>query len=217
MTVESPKEKFLRLCPGGFNDPRYLKDERNCKWVAHEMWCELLNQEEFARLLAEDHYHEICRRVLKVEAKTKFMLSQFEKSALHHAIKGDLFAGLMAESLFDLVYGDDDFEKRLVEFATDLSLLPKKQTHPAKWTIATIFPFLAHPQTHIFLKPEVTQAAAKRRGFTLNYTPELNWLTYSSLLDFSEVLAKEVADLHPRDMIDIQSYIWVTEFYESDL
>jgi O-acetyl-ADP-ribose deacetylase (regulator of RNase III) len=51
-----------------------------------------------------------------------------------------------------------------------------------KWTIATVFPFLAHSQTHIFLKPEVTQAAAKRRGFSLNYKPELNWLTYSCLL-----------------------------------
>jgi hypothetical protein len=73
----------------------------------------------------DEQYQEICRRALKVEVKTKFMLSQFEKSALKDAIKGDFVAGLMAESLFDLVYGEEDFEKRFVEFATDLALLPK--------------------------------------------------------------------------------------------
>ena len=68
------------------------------------------------------------------------------------------------------------------------------------------------PELYIFLKPNVTQAAAKRSAFTLNYKSEPNWLTYSSLLRLAEVLAEEVADLGPRDMIDIQSYTWVTEF-----
>lgn len=217
MTVEAPKEKFLRLCPGGFSDPKYLKDERSYKLDAHEAWCELLSREDFDNLLDEEQYQEICRRLRQITSKTKAMLSQYEHSALQYATKANEAAHLMANGVFELVYGEGEFEKRFEEFALDLGSMPCKQTSPVKWTIATMFPFIALPDQHIYLKPEVTKAAAKRRRFSLNYKPELNWLTYSCLLKFAEVLAEEVADLKPRDMIDIQSYIWVTEFWEKDV
>lgn len=208
MAGETPKEKFRRFYPGGFSDPKYLRQERDYKFEAHEKWRELLSREEFERLLDEQQYPEICRRAVHVEGKTKAMLSRYEKAALHDGFRGEL----AAKGLFDLVYGDDGFQKRFEEFAKDLDSLPRKATSPAKWTIATLFPFVAHPGQHIFLKPEVTQAAARRRRFSLNYRSEPNWLTYSCLLRFAEDLAAEVADLKPRDMIDIQSYIWVTEY-----
>lgn len=217
MAAETPKDKFLRLCPGGFSDPKFLKDERSYKLDAHEKWNELLNREEFNRLLEKEQYQEICRRAVQIEGKTRLMLSRFEKSALHDALREENAATMIAWGLFDLVYGEDNFQKRFEEFSTDLGSLRIKQTSPVTWTIATVFPFLALPEQHIFLKPKVTQAAAKRRRFSLNYKPELNWLTYSCLLRFAEVLAEEVADLNPRDMIDIQSYIWVTEFWEKDV
>jgi hypothetical protein len=211
MAGETAKDKFLRFYPKGFNDPEYLRCERDYKVEAHAKWCELLNQEEFDRLLEEKQFLEICRRAVQIEAKTN-LLARFEKSALHDAVKVERAAELAAVGLFDLVYGDDDFQVRFEEFATDLRSWPTRQTSPFKWTIATIFPFLALPKQHIFLKPEVTNAAAKRRHFSLNYKPEVNWLTYSCLLRLAAVLAEEVADLYPRDIIDIQSYLWVTEF-----
>lgn len=217
MTAEASKEKFLRLFPGGFTDPKYLTDERNYKFAAHGTWCDLLNREEFENLLEAEQFQEICRRALQVESKTSLMLSRFEKSALREAFARETAAPMFAWGLFELIYGEGDFQNRFEEFALDLGTLTSKQTSPYKWTIATIFPFLALPKEHIYLKPEVTKAAAKRRRFSLNYKPELNWLTYSSLLRFAEVLSEEVAELNPRDMIDIQSYIWVTEFYEKGL
>ena len=151
---------------------------------------------------------------MRVESKTKFMLSRYEKAALHDAVQGEKPAKLFAYGLYDLVYGEDDFATRFVEFAEDLAKLPENQTSPLKWPIATIFPFLADPTANIFLKPRVTQAAAKRRRFSLNYKSVLNWTTYSCMLRFAEVLKEEVADLNLSDMIDIQSYIWVTEFWK---
>ncbi len=213
-SVETPRDKFLRLCPGGFSDPLYLRYERDYKWAAHEAWHELLNEPEFDRLLTEEKYGEVCRRAVRIEGKTRFMLTRYEKAALHDGVKEAKPAKLFANGLYDLVYGEDDFETRFQEFAKDLEHLPERQTSPVKWTVLTMFPFLAHPTEHIFLKPQVTKSAAKRRHFWLNYRPELNWTTYSCLLRFAEVLRKEVADLEPRDMIDIQSYIWVTEFWK---
>ena len=214
MSVETPRDRFLRFCPGGFTDPSFLRLERDYKWAAHETWCELLNEPEFDRLLTEENYEEICRRAVKIEGKTKFMLTRYEKAALHDGVKGEKPAKLFANGLYDLVYGKDDFETRFQEFAKDLEHLPERQTSPVKWTIITMFPFLADPAKHMFLKPQVTKLAAKRRHFSLNYRPELSWLTYSCLLRFADVLWQEVADLKPRDMLDIQSYIWVTESWK---
>ena len=70
------------------------------------------------------------------------------------------------------------------------------------------FLFMAGPKEFMFMKPEVTKRAAKACGFELNYKPELNWLTYKQLLKLSKYLFEKLSDLHPRDMIDIQSFIW---------
>jgi hypothetical protein len=65
-------------------------------------------------------------------------------------------------------------------------------------------------KVHLFLKPSVTQEAAERRAFLLNYQPHPLWLTYSCRLKLGETLMKDLADMKPRDMIDIQSFIFVT-------
>ena len=73
----------------------------------------------------------------------------------------------------------------------------------------TVFPFIAEPERHIFLKPNVTRTAAKHYGFDFQYRSRPEWATYQSLLDFAETVRADTKDLNPRDMIDLQSFIWV--------
>jgi hypothetical protein len=73
----------------------------------------------------------------------------------------------------------------------------------------TVIGFLAQPDRHIFLKPNVTRAAATAYGFPFDYTSRPNWATYQSLLAFAERVRRDQEDLGPRDMIDLQSFIWV--------
>lgn len=72
------------------------------------------------------------------------------------------------------------------------------------------------PELHIFLKPKVTQAAARTYGFDFQYQSKLSWETYASLLEFAETIGSDLADLKPRDMIDIQSFIWALGSSEYD-
>ena len=60
----------------------------------------------------------------------------------------------------------------------------------------------------MFLKPTVTQNAAEISGFAINYRPDLNWHTYASVLAFAKYLKAELVELSPRDMIDVQSFMW---------
>jgi hypothetical protein len=86
----------------------------------------------------------------------------------------------------------------------------------AKWTAATYLPFLWRPEAHMFLKPEVTKDFAERVGhrFFRDYEPALNIAVYDSLLDLAARTMDELADLKPRDRIDVQSFIWVVGAYE---
>ena len=49
-------------------------------------------------------------------------------------------------------------------------------------------------------------------GFDLHYEPTPSWRTYESLLTFAAIIRRDL-DRHPgfraRDMIDVQSFIWV--------
>lgn len=60
-----------------------------------------------------------------------------------------------------------------------------------------------------FLKPKVTQAAARAYGFDFQYRSKLSRETYASLLEFAETIRRDLADLKPRDMIDVQPFVWV--------
>ena len=86
----------------------------------------------------------------------------------------------------------------------------------ATWPVSTVFGFIARPRTHIFLKPNVTRAAADRYGFDLPYRSRPSWETYRGVLDFAQAIRTDLADWRPRDMIDIQSFIWITGSSEYD-
>jgi hypothetical protein len=67
---------------------------------------------------------------------------------------------------------------------------------------------LVQPERHIFLKPNVTRVAAENYGFDFRYASRPSWSGYANLLEFASLVRRDLRD-RPRDMIDIQSFIWV--------
>jgi hypothetical protein len=61
----------------------------------------------------------------------------------------------------------------------------------------------------MFLKPNVTRRAAALYGFDFEYDSKPTWEVYLCLLAFAEQVRKDQRPLRPRDMIDVQSFIWV--------
>ena len=60
-----------------------------------------------------------------------------------------------------------------------------------------------------FRSARVTRVAAREYGFDLRYRSRPSWETYESMLAFAETVRRDLRDLRPRDMIDLQSFIWV--------
>lgn len=202
------RKKFLYYFKKGFNDNTYIDWERNYKWQAHLAWEEQLNRDEYERLLAARKYEEIAAIAVRIESRTNLLFS-FEKMALRDAVRPREGAKAFAEGLFNYVYGDDPLQQRFEAFTEAIASLPRKQTRVLTWPLQTVFGFIGNPDEHIFLKPKVTKIAAEKYGFDFHYLSRPNWDTYQNLLAFAEEIGADQADLRPKDLIDIQSFIWV--------
>lgn len=77
------------------------------------------------------------------------------------------------------------------------------------WPIVTVFGFLAKPERHIFLKPTVTRRALELYGLEFPYKSAPGWDIYQDLLNHAKSIQTDLRGLRPRDMIDIQSFLWV--------
>jgi hypothetical protein len=209
------RRKFLKFFPGGFDDETYIDWERDYKWAAHERWQETLEPSAFRKLLAAEEFEEIAGTAVRIESRTNLLFS-FEKMALRDAIKHRAGAQIFAEGLYDYLWGRGSDETRFERWCDAVSTLPRRQTRVLTWPLVTVFGFIARPETHIFLKPNVTRIAAQAYGFDFQYRSKPNWATYQSLLDFAETVRRDTRDLKPKDMIDLQGFIWVQGSDEYD-
>jgi len=204
------RRKFLRFFPRAFRDETYVDWERSYKWETHERWQEALGRDEFRRLLKGGDFGEAAARAVRVEQRSRHsMIFSFEKMALRDAVKSASGARAFAEGLYDFLHGAGGLERRFERWVEVVAALPRRQTRVLTWPLVTVFGFIDQPETHIFLKPNVTRAAAQAYGFDFRYRSRPNWETYASLLEFAARVRRDVRDLRPRDMIDLQSFIWV--------
>lgn len=201
------RKHFLHYFPDGYRDETYIDWERDYKWAAHEQWEAQLSKREYNRLLKARKFDDIAQAAVRIETKTNLLFS-FEKMALRDAVKGR-GARDFAEGLYEYVYGRGSMRNRFESFTEVLEGLPRRQTRVLTWPLHTVFGMIAVPAEHIFLKPRVTQFAAEEYAFDFHYKSRPNWETYESMLEFAETVRKDTKDLRPRDMIDLQGFIWV--------
>jgi hypothetical protein len=202
------RRKFLRFFPEGFRDETYLDWERGYKLRAHEEWQSVLNRAAYQSKLSQGKFLEIGAEAVKIESRTNLLFS-FEKMAIRDALKSERGAQAFAEGLYAFLHGRGSLQTRFTRWCEVVAGLPRKQSRVLTWPLATVFGFIAQPDTHIFLKPTVTRLAAREHGFDFLYRPGPSWETYSSLLAFADEIRRDLRDLRPRDLIDIQSFIWV--------
>ncbi|MFM0140445.1 DUF3553 domain-containing protein [Caballeronia grimmiae] len=205
-------ENFLSYFPQGFHDPAYLsgrQGERGYKVLAGDQLRDRLGKDVLEQLIEAGAFKEIGERAKAVINKTNLVFQQ-EKIGLGNSLSTHENQQAFAEALNCLLYGGESVQHRFERFSNMLDKIGA-----AKWPIATYFLFIMCPETEVFIKPEVTKFAADMLQIDINYRPEPNWLTYRCGLTLFETLKARLikegrAQLVPRDMIDVQSFIWVT-------
>lgn len=209
LTPKQTIAAFLDRFPGGFSDPAYLANERDYKWEAHRLCTELLSPSELRRLVEHGELAQVAQRIMRVVSKVNLIFSM-SSAALHDALELPEAAQRFALALADLIEAPAD-ERALQSYLQACKALPQTgATSPFQWPVVTLLPFLARPDVHLALKPTETKEGARRLGFALNYDATPNLDTYRALLRFGATWFEVIAALQPRDMIDVQSFVYVT-------
>lgn len=205
LTLPAAIDRFLTNYPEGLEGKAFLKEEREATLRGHQFFTQLLGQEELSRLISEGGYQDVCDRARHVESVTS-LLTKTEKSSLYAALDLPVNQKVFSEGLADALYGSAPEDERFSRFIRTLHLMEL-----AKWPFATLFGFIRFPQERVFIKPTATQNAAKAFCWRINYRPEPNWKTYSSVVRFYNHIRTGLVEegLMPRDLIDVQAIIWL--------
>jgi hypothetical protein len=205
------RRKFELYYPDGFEDETYQVAERSYKERAHLEWQAELGPGTFRKLIARGEFRQIADLAVRIESRTNLLFS-FEKMALRDAVRTPAGARLFATELYAFLYGPGSQHRRFDDWIEALADLPQRGSRVLTWPVATVFGFIARPDRHLFFKPRVTRRAARAYGYDLHYAPRPSWAGYQELQTFAAVLRRDL-DRKPgfkvRDMIDIQSFIWV--------
>ena len=134
-------------------------------------------------------YNAIARRAVSVESRTNLLFS-FEKMAIRDAVRTPKGAREFSEGLYDFLHGPGSDKTRFNRWINVVAGLPRRQTRVLTWPVVTVFGFIAQPERHMFLKPNVTRRAADVYGFDFVYRSKPNWETYSCLLAFADHVRK---------------------------
>jgi len=204
VTTAMAIERFQTIYPDGFSAPRFLKDQRDASVRAHQFCIQLLGQVELEELIAEDRYQDVCDRARHVESMTT-LLTKSEKTAFYEVLDNPVNQKFFSLALANLLYGSDSEEDRFKSFVRILDLL-----EIGRWPYATLFGFIRFPQERAFIKPTVIQNVARSLCWRINYKSEPNWRTYAAVLRLYNYLRTSLVEegLMPRDLLDVQSFIW---------
>ncbi|MEI6046484.1 MAG: hypothetical protein WCS37_19205 [Chloroflexota bacterium] len=190
-----------------FNDPDYLKKERDFKLLAVTKFHRLLSKERLGQLIADKQFErakadigQVCNR--NVGGINFKLLSSENIKALVKAPAKALITGM-----FDLLYGTGDFNQR---FNAWVEVLYKAYLN---WHAATLYLMLLDQTRYLLVKPAPMQQLFKNLNCELEWEKQPNADFYQKLLLLGQELLKALKPLGARDMIDVQSFIWIVEDY----
>ena len=199
---DGARARFLEIFPEGFRDPEYLRRERNYKAEARDRLNATVPVEEAARGtgFAED--------VVVAYRATNLLHPIWERPRVEDLLASPDADGFIQQSA-RFALGDRSCLGTIARIGSGYDA--------AKWPIITYLPFLWDtPRDHVILRHKQAAAFAECVGhaFPYLYNSELLPEVYDSLLDLFTRTSTEIADLEPRDWIDLQSFVWVVSEYE---
>ncbi len=190
----------------GFEDTRFVKEEREYKQAAVRLLRELLSEAEMRRLAAAGADREIAARVDRVAHATNLLYVSTPRT-------GDLFllhdpsvpAAQLSSALIDLLYGPGDGPERLDRFAR----WSEAAAGRSAYALPTYLLMLADPEREFFVKPEATARFVELLGRPMIFRGAPSSERYGELLDLMGELSAALDAFRPKDMIDLQSLLWV--------
>jgi len=195
-----------------FNDQTYLDDERTYKVMAAERMRQLIGQEALRAYLDQGQFEEAKTAIIR-SCQGSFRISPAIRQQNNLLNQWDLRVLLdtpaepLAQRLYDLFYGESPFGPR---FEAWVDLLAQQK--PGVWPATTYFLMLNDPANHIFVKPTPFQLFLKETAGDDTWPTRPDGAAYGRFQELGQQLLVELASLGARDMIDVQSFIWQSQY-----
>ncbi len=196
-------ERFAAHFPS-FTDPAYEALEPQYKRAAADYMHEVLGQEKLHKQLADGEFAAIKADILRATRGTyngqiNNLLNQWDVQALDNAE-----AEPLAHRIYRLLYGADPFPLRFEMWVAALATAKE-----GVWPAATYFLMLHDPATHIFVKPDPYQKLLQALHSNLTWSTRPTAAAYAEIQVLAQALFAALHDLKPRDLIDVQSFIYI--------
>ncbi len=200
---------FRKLFPTGFEAPDYLSGERDYKVVASEALVAAFGNGRGLALLEEGRVEAVVTQVLSLDT-TNLMHPRWEKPRLAEALRDLEVARAYFQAVFALTDAQTVTPALFNALALSVEALKSEHGPIARWPATTVLPALLRPDRFLFLRPTQVKEAASRVGMALDYKAAPNWKTYASALGVAANLMERLRPLGARDLLDVQTFIFVT-------
>ena len=189
-----------------FDHPPFVQDELNYKHKAVRLAEELLSKSEVDDLLARWQYDELFQRALRLGRETNLLWLRVPRQGdLNLLMKPDIDKAELAQQLAKLWHGSESLPERVQTFGA----YALERQLPLKWPFVSYFLFFLHPEKALFVKPTIIKWFLQFVGQGEQYGRSPSGHSYAAILQLANELKERLAPYGARDMIDIQSFLWV--------
>ena len=190
----------------GFDHGPFVADEITYKREAVAKAQQLIGEAEVNRLLAHWRYDELIGRLETLGKETNLLWNRAPaKGDLAILYRPEMDRAAFALQMQKLLYGRGPAPQRLQQFSSYAA----RNYLPNKWPFPTYFLFLTHPEEELFVKPQVAQWFLKFLGMGERYAPYPSGEVYGLLRERAHALQDALQMYGPRDMVDVQSFLWI--------
>jgi hypothetical protein len=208
-SLERQIEIFLTRYPAGFEDEKFVEDERGVPGTrkAGRLGSTLVAQEELAidplrDLLLAKHGVGTFALLRKIAQKSRGFLAPEDLLPTSALTADGLVEQRLCETLFDLVHGKGPVDDR---FETFVKIVPSAA---ATWPLMTLAPALFDPSKHLFVHPGVTFRQSEILGTPVRGLGRPTGTLYAGLLSGAKKLAEALSQrgIAPRDLLDVHAF-----------
>ena len=188
-----------------FNDPEFERQEVTYKHETISKARERLNREELDRLIAQEEFEEVIERIQAIGRDNNLLWRSVPTAGdLKILYIPNLDKGKFCRAFFDLIYGPGSSVERFSRYLEYVRM----GGLPNYWTFPTYFLFICHPEEEIFVKPTPISWFLKFVGAEI-FSKGPRSESYDAIKKLAHNLKDMFVEFGPRDMVDIQSLIWV--------
>lgn len=189
-----------------FEEPAFVADEIAYKRATAAKFAELFSQAECDRLIGAGEYEPFLERLEKLCLDNNLLWRRVpsvgETAVFHHPA---LDKPTFCTQVRNLLYADRPSPARLQSFSDYLTA----HHLPNKWPLPTYLLFMCQPSSEFLVRSAPIEWFLKFMGAPQKVRGVPDSAVYATVLDKARVLLRELRLYGARDMVDVQSFVWV--------